>query len=747
VSQIKKKRVKFIQSLALLGAMSAIGAEFPARSPLDPRGHVHIPIGLPDTLDSLKTFVEAEGSFSPGFGTYGIYFWVWDAQRKRLFAPTMDGIPVEHGLADGGLLIPWSKWPAGAVGVRTEVCEVSRLSDSNSLCVVGARVHLTNPGTTAAAVSLYVAVRPLGPAGGAVNGIGFSEVKDTMAVNGFPAIAAQERAQAVGGVTNDTIGEWALRGEMPPEKYPANTNGRCSAALRYDLTLAPGATRTFGFTCPVLPNRWAARHRWDGTNAWAQVDLNQPGATNAGIFQPYPSLRFYRLARAELLFAEATNLWREFTGRISMRLPDSRWADAFAALLSHSALCLNEGAPDVAVANYNVFNRDGVYMANIFQKTGRFELSESALDYFLGHPFNGRVQPEADNPGEILWGLGEHWFFTRNRSWLERIFPSAEKLAAMVRYYRTTPGPHFVGDTRLEYGEAVPLSERKELKPGACDGQHPEFTEAWDIAGLRSAVALARALGKMELAAVWEKLADEFFAKYDRQFGGDLAKGYGSYAVLWPCRLYAFDEGKAFDAFKNFGAQPPAGWRYFPLARAHQGLLAGNRAAAADTLGLHLDHPQMRGWFALDEGGDSGVGGWNHVLTTWPQGAVSKAMPHGWATAEMLLLLRDALIFEDGDKLVLFAGVPAGWFKDPAGMRFDNFPTHFGKCSAGWRLTQSEATLTVSGVASPPGGFSLRIPSGHVATITAGGIAIPVKNGEARFPATARTVVVKWLTP
>src|SRR5207248_1937604 len=98
----------------------------------------------------------------------------------------------------------------------------------------------------------------------------------------------------------------------------------------------------------------------------------------------------------------------------------------------------------------------------------------------------------------------------------------------------------------------------------------------------------------------------------------------------------------------------------FPLATAHQGLLAGNREAASVTIAKHLDHEQMRGWYAFDEGGASGPGGWHHVNTNWKKGV---AMPHGWAIAEMALLLRDALAFEDGGRLVLLAGVPVEWLR------------------------------------------------------------------------------------
>ena len=40
-------------------------------SQLDPRGDIHMPIGIPNQLDTLKTFVEGEGSFSPASALTG----------------------------------------------------------------------------------------------------------------------------------------------------------------------------------------------------------------------------------------------------------------------------------------------------------------------------------------------------------------------------------------------------------------------------------------------------------------------------------------------------------------------------------------------------------------------------------------------------------------------------------------------------------------------------------------------------
>ncbi|OHB63919.1 MAG: hypothetical protein A2Y77_13640 [Planctomycetes bacterium RBG_13_62_9] len=379
---------------------------------------------------------------------------------------------------------------------------------------------------------------------------------------------------------------------------------------------------------------------------------------------------------------------------------------------------MNEGAPDVAEVNYNVFNRDGVYVANILQKAGRADLAAEAIDYFLAHPFNGRSYPEADNPGQILWIMGEHWRFTRDRAWLKRVYPAAQKLADMIRCYRTTDGPHWVQMDALTFGDTVPADKRRELKPGRCDGHNPAYTEAFDLAGMRAVASLAKALGKDKDTTEYDAFAAELLEKYDRAYGSDLPAKYGSYCVLWPCRLYPFSESKACDQFKDLGPQKPESWRYFPLARAHQSLLAGNREAGYRTLESHLDHPQMQRWYAFDEGGKSGSGGWGHLRTTW-NGSV--AMPHGWAMAEVHLLIRDCLAYEDSDRLVLFAGIPESWFKNPQGITIRNLPTHFGSLNVSWESTTEGGTLRLEGKAAPPAGFVLSLPESLNPSVSVGG--------------------------
>jgi hypothetical protein len=725
--------------LYLLFAASALPSfAAPARDPLDPRGKIHIPIGIPDTVDTLKTFVEAEGNFSPGCGSYGIYFWVYDPETKTLTAPTQDGVACEHGLTPEGYLIPWSRWSAGGLTVTTSVCEVRRASPAGDVFVVGAKASLANAGTTEKRIALIVALRPLGPAGFTVNSLTVDS-RSALLVDGRPALVCDEPPMSAGVAADDCVGRLAAVREIPAGTSAQSADGNCSGAMLYLLTIAPGTTLERGFVCPVLPGRRAVGHRWDGESPWAQFDLNAPNPAEGGILQPDPGLAYYRALKAETLFAESAAFWKDFTGRVAISLPDPRWTQALAAILGHAAMAMNEGAPDVTVVNYNVFSRDGVYVANILQKSGRLDLAEKAIDYFLAHPFNGRVQVEADNPGQVLWAMGEHWRLGRDKTWLGRVYPAVAKLAAMIRYYRIAPPPHWVRATSLEFGDALPpdapdakpAHKRQILKPGACDGFNPNYTEAFDVAGLRAAAALAKAAGKPDDARAWTELARMLMEVYDERFGAKLPSGYGSYSVLWPCRLYPLEQGRGFDAFQGIGAQKPTRWRYFPLATAHQGLLAGSRDAAWKTLDIHLDHEQMRGWYAFDEGGKSGAGGWKHLRTTW-NGDV--AMPHGWAIAEAWLLLRDALAFEDGDRLVLLPGVPPDWFRKD--MAIGNMPTYFGPLGLTYKASGDGATLTLTGQAAPPGGFVLRLPRAMQARVTADGKDIPVsETGDAALPA------------
>ncbi len=740
-----------LAALTIGGAKSLLSQISEDLSFLDPCGKVHIPIGSANALDTLKTFVEAEGNFSPGFGSYGIYFWIFDPHSRKLTAPTMEHVRTSHGLSPQGRLIPWVLWNAGDIEVRTEVCQVSRSVPDGESFIVASRLHVKNIGNSSRNVMVYAALRPLGPAGFDVNQLEVSDKGDALLVNRRAALVAEAPASKAGVSATDTIGRFALAGHLPSDKSAQSVSGDCSGALAFDIVLRAGETKSIGFICPVLPGRHAARHKWVDFKADAMVDVAVLNAETGGILQPDLGLSTYRSLRSEDIFRQASEYWNDMVGALQIQVPDARWGESMQTILGHASLCMNEGAPDVAVINYNVFNRDGMYVANMMQKSGMTDLAIKALDYLIEHPFNGRPYPEADNPGQVLWIMSQQWLYVRDRTWLERVYPSVQKLASLITYLRTAPEPHWVNHNSLDFGDALPIDKREELKPGRCDGFHPEYTEAFDIAGLRGAVILANAVNNRSDANAWATTADSLWKIYDNKFGANLGKLYGSYSVLWPCRLYPLNSGKAYDQFHRVGPQTPQSWRYFPLATAHQSLLAGNREAGHLTLKQHLDHSHMKGWYAFDEGGESATGGWQRVRTTWPRSIKnpgankSIAMPHGWAIAEFWHLMRDCFVFEEGDRLVLLAGVPDNWLEQPEKITVRGLHTYFGICSLSYDGSPQGGVLRFNGSAAPPDGFVLRWPLGHSVKLTADGKSIErQENGDFFLPGNTHQAVVSF---
>jgi hypothetical protein len=261
---------------------------------------------------------------------------------------------------------------------------------------------------------------------------------------------------------------------------------------------------------------------------------------------------------------------------------------------------------------------------------------------------------------------------------------------------------------------------------------------------------LAEAAGEDGDAKKYSELAEKLMVRYDQRFGRRLRREYGSYSVLWPCRLYPLGEGPGYEQFKDVGAQGLSEWRYFSPATAHQGLYAGNREAGYKTVNLHLDHEQMRGWYVFDEGGLSGSGGWHHLRTTWqhskerPGDNAARAMPHGWAIAEVWLLMRDCLAFEnDNEQVVLLAGIDPEWLRGTRPIGVTGLATYYGKLSFCYEPGKGRAMLKFGGDCRPPGGFVLRLPAGLGANVVWYAQAIEqVGEGDFLIPSTAETVIV-----
>ena len=93
-------------------------------------------------------------------------------------------------------------------------------------------------------------------------------------------------------------------------------------------------------------------------------------------------------------------------------------------------------------------------------------------------------------------------------------------------------------------------------------------------------------------------------------------------------------------------------------------------------------------------------------------------MPHAWAAASYATLVREMLISEHNDTLVLLQGAPEWWLTESREILLNTLPTQYGKLNIltrnninpienGWSGT---ITMKLSG-ASPPNGYRWDLPN------------------------------------
>jgi hypothetical protein len=70
---------------------------------------------------------------------------------------------------------------------------------------------------------------------------------------------------------------------------------------------------------------------------------------------------------------------------------------------------------------------------------------------------------------------------------------------------------------------------------------------------------------------------------------------------------------------------------------------------------------------------------------------------HGWALADFLLIVRNLLLFEENDHLVLTPILPEEWTNEMNVIKVEDAPTYFGNVSFTIAFGQSTATLVVNG--------------------------------------------------
>jgi hypothetical protein len=218
--------------------------------------------------------------------------------------------------------------------------------------------------------------------------------------------------------------------------------------------------------------------------------------------------------------------------------------------------------------------------------------------------------------------------------------------------------------------------------------------------------------------------------------------------------------------FIDGGFRHDSAWRcygsYLTLQLAHAFLLLGDTARMDQCLSWSVNDAA---YAQVGREGDPASrwqvvsGAWNEQhcypvatdfaklpFNSWYMGDI----PHGWACAEFILLLRDILFFEaaedDDPQIYLAPGVLPRWLADGEAVQVSNAPTIFGGLF-GYQMThnQTARTLDIRILQPPPANvrfvFPCRFGSG-VRSATADGHPVPVTGTDVPLPrGTSRAIV------
>ncbi|HEX2999921.1 MAG TPA: hypothetical protein VHR86_06770, partial [Armatimonadota bacterium] len=187
------------------------------------------------------------------------------------------------------------------------------------------------------------------------------------------------------------------------------------------------------------------------------------------------------------------------------------------------------------------------------------------------------------------------------------------------------------------------------------------------------------------------------------------AMARGTSCALWPCAVLDTNDPltkRSFDIYWDKWIRPSDGgfihkghfWPYAGMDMAQGYLMLGQRERAWRMLDWTLEHDPTHGFYSWPEG-----------MFTDDLTLAEGDMPHGWMCAAYVSLVRNMLVRESADGVVLLSGVPQHWLKPGARISVQDFPSEFGMVSYTAVVSKSAVILTFSGT-KPDGICRVALP-------------------------------------
>ncbi len=309
----------------------------------------------------------------------------------------------------------------------------------------------------------------------------------------------------------------------------------------------------------------------------------------------------------------------------------------------------------------------------------RFPNRQTALGYFRSQ------EGEWDANGEVLWIVQRFFALTGQQS-------SPDWHGPLQRGARWIMRKRLSDDLDAPHAGLLPAGFSAEhLGPN----DYYYWDDFWGIAGLRAAATLFSdqdASHSREFALA----AEDFTAAVDRSLAACAqrlgrpampaspyrrldAGAIGSLAIGYPVQLCAPDDPRLLDCVEFLLKRCFVNGAFYQ-DMIHSGLNAYLTLHVAQIL-LRAGDPRHLDLMDAVAALASPTGQWPEAIHPRTGGGCMGDGHHVWAAAEWVLMLRNCFVREEGDRLILCAGIPARWLDQNTPIRFGPAPTAFGSIS------------------------------------------------------------------
>lgn len=385
-----------------------------------------------------------------------------------------------------------------------------------------------------------------------------------------------------------------------------------------------------------------------------------------------------------------------------LSIPDKNMAFLYNAALRTLLLHSNEKIYPGPYTYKRFWYRDATFISYALLCCGLLKRIEQALDYFPKQQdrsgYFHSQEGEWDSNGQVLWIYSQFYQFTRQ-------FKDKWKIAL----YK---GARWLIKKRLP---DHPDSPHAGLLPAGFSAEHlgPNdyyyWDDFWALAGLKEAQQLATVFNNQKEAQTLSEAANNYHTAIENsleQVQHSLkqavlpaspyrrldAGAIGSLVCAYPLQLV-----KPYDArlmkTVDFILENCMVKQGFFQDMIHSGINPYLTLHIAQVL-LRAEDPRCFDLIDAVAASASSTGQWPEAIHPHTGGGCMGDGQHVWAAAEWIMIIRNCFIREEGDKLILGAGIKPEWWQSGATLSFGPAPTRFGSISISIHLMQGQQQQT-----------------------------------------------------